>query len=394
MKNAESIGMSAMCLLLIGPDERRRRAIANVFVGSQATIARELERYPAVDDIAELLQSGYDGVLIDLDANSEQALDVIENLCGMNNSITVMAYSARSDSSTLVRCMRAGAREFLSEPVASDVAAEALVRAAARRDEIRRQKTKLGKLLVFTGAKGGCGVTTVASNYAVALAKYGKTALIDLDLYLGDAALTLGLTTPFTVLDAFDNLTRLDSDYLAGLMTKHASGLNVLGAPDKIPSGLPPMKGVEPLLRLARTDYDYVVVDAGSCSMEAYETLFETASTVYLVTQVSVADLRNANRIVTRYFSGVNSETLEVVMNRYNPKEIEINEEAITKAVTRPAKWRIPNDFVAAHRAQNIGVPLVQEKTQIGRSITDMAMAAAGRAEAPEKKKRFSLFGL
>ncbi len=44
------------------------------------------------------------------------------------------------------------------------------MRASVRRDEVRRQKKAAGKLLVFAGAKGGSGVTTVASNFAVALA--------------------------------------------------------------------------------------------------------------------------------------------------------------------------------------------------------------------------------
>src|SRR6185312_9467719 len=142
-----------------------------------------------------------------------------------------MVYSARADSELLVRCMRAGVREFLTEPVLPSTVGEALVRASVRRDEVRRHKKKAtGKLLVFVGAKGGSGATTVASNFAVALAKQsgGKVALLDLDLQLGDAALTLGVVTKFTALDALENMNRLDSDVLSVLMAKHESGLAVL----------------------------------------------------------------------------------------------------------------------------------------------------------------------
>ena len=40
-----------------------------------------------------------------------------------------------------------------------------------------------GKLFVFAGAKGGSGVTTVATNFAVALARHcgGKAGLLDLN---------------------------------------------------------------------------------------------------------------------------------------------------------------------------------------------------------------------
>jgi pilus assembly protein CpaE len=393
MRDTESFSMTALSFVLIGPDEKRRGAVAKAFAGPQARIVREFSSYPAIDELAELVDGNFDGVVIDLDANPEQALDVVENLCANSSALTVMVYSARSDSEMLVRCMRAGAREFLIEPVLPGAAGEALVRAAVRRDEVRRQKTAAGKLIVFAGSKGGSGTTTVASNFAVSLAKYGRVALLDLDLQLGEVALTLGLKTSFTTLDAFDNLGRLDTDFLLGLMAKHASGLSVLGSPDQIPSVQPSTNGLDRLLRIAREEFEYVVVDAGSCSMEIYEELFETATTVYLVTQVSVADLRSANRFVRRFFSGAAGEKLEIVLNRYTPRSLEIDDHAISKALLRPAKWRIASDFPAAQRAQNAGVPLVSEKSPVAKAITDMALAASGRAAVAEKKKKFSLFG-
>ena len=395
MRDTESLSMSALSVVLIGPDEQRRRVVAKALAGPQARIAREIERYPKVDDLTDIIEADYDVVIVDLDPDPELALDVVENLCGQDKSITVMVYSARADSEMLVRCMRAGVREFLTEPVLPNSVGEALVRASVRRDEVRRHKKATGKLLVFVGAKGGSGATTVASNFAVALAKEsgGRVALLDLDLQLGDAALTLGIATKFTALDALENVNRLDSDFLSVLMAKHASGLAVLGAPDTIPAIQPSKNGMEKLFRVVREDFAYVVVDAGSHSIEMYEALFETASTVYLVAQVAVADLRNSNRFIARYFSGAGSEKLEVVLNRYIAKDIEIDEAAITKALTRPAKWKIPNDYVAARRAQNSGVPLVSEKSQIAYALAEMARAASGQSPLPGKKKKFSLFG-
>jgi pilus assembly protein CpaE len=304
-----------------------------------------------------------------------------------------MVHSARVDSELLVRCMRAGAREFLGEPLLPGAIGEALVRASVRREEVRRHKTATGKLLVFVGPKGGSGVTTVASNFAVALARYGKVALIDLDLHLGDAALTLGLVGKFSALDAVEDLQRLDSELLSGLMVKHSSGVAVLGAPDTVPSLEPSNAGIERLLLVAREEFAYVVVDAGSHFPDLYEPLFAAANTVYLVAQVSVADLRNANRFISRYFIGVEGDRLEIVLNRYLPRNLEIDESAITKALTRPAKWKVPNDYAAARRAQNAGVPLALEKSQAARVLGEMAAAAAGQVTGPGKKKKFGLFG-
>jgi pilus assembly protein CpaE len=389
----ESLGMGALSLVLIGPDEQRRRALAKAFTGPQAVIAREVSSYPDVDELAEFLALDHDAVIVDLDPNPERALDVVEYICAQKRSLTVMVYSARADSDLLVRCMRAGAREFLTDPVLPTTAAEALVRTSVRRDEVRPPATAAGKLLVFVGAKGGSGVTTVASNFAVALAQYGKVALIDLNLPLGDAALILGLNSKFTVLDALDNGQRLDSDFLSGLMARHASGLAVLSAPDAIATVEPGADALERLLHIARQDFAYVVVDGGSRPSDLFDQMFGMASTVYVVAQVGVTDLRNAHRFVTRYFSGVNGEKLEMVLNRYAPRNIEIDEAAVNKALTRPARWKIPNDFGAARTAQNTGIPLVSGISQVARALADMAAGAAGQAAPEKKKKKFSLFG-
>jgi pilus assembly protein CpaE len=392
--DTESLGMRTLSVVVIAPTDHRRISLIKALAGTQAAIAREFARYPGPDDVGQIIETDPDVVVVDLDPDPERALEVVESICSQSRSLTVMVYSTHPDPELLVQCMRAGAREFLTDPVLPSSAGEALVRASARRDEVRRRKKATGKLMVFIGAKGGSGVTTIASNFAVALAKEsgGKVALIDLDLQLGDAALTLGLTTKFTVLDALENPNRLDSDFLSVLFAKHTSGLVVLGAPDTIPLIQPSQRGIEKLLRLAREDFSYVVIDAGSHSIEMYEALFEIASTVYLVSQVSVADLRNANRFVTRYFTGASSEKLEIVLNRHIARNVEIDEAAITKALTQPAKWKIPNDYAAARRAQDSGVAVALDKNVMARAFAEMAKAASGQIAGPEKKKKFGLF--
>lgn len=79
--------------------------------------------------------------------------------------------------------------------------------------------------------------------------------------------------------------------------------------------------------------------------------------------------------------------------NRFTAREVEIDEAAITKALTQPAKWKIPNDYAAARKAQNTGVPLVSEKSQIARALAEMARAASGQAPVAGRKKKFGLFG-
>ena len=122
--------------------------------------------------------------------------------------------------------------------------------------------------------------------------------------------------------------------------------------------------------------------------------LLGSATTVYLVLQVSLPELRNANRIVSEFFRS-GTPQLEIILNRYSPRSVEIDEEAITKALTMPAKWRVPSDFAAVRKAQNTASPIVLEGSAISQVIRQLASSAPGCSPAVEaKKKKFSIFGL
>src|SRR5262249_58114636 len=89
--------------------------------------------------------------------------------------------------------------------------------------------------LVFFGAKGGAGTTTTAVNCAVELARLSKraTVIVDLKPGLGEVALFLGVRPRYSVLDAIDNLHRLDREFLRELVMKHKSGLEILAGSDQ-----------------------------------------------------------------------------------------------------------------------------------------------------------------
>lgn len=390
-QQTDTLGANLLTVALIGPEEARRRDLAVAISGPQATVSKEFREYPSLDDVPQLVEAGYHVIIIELDTNPEQALDLVEHIVS-RSSITVMVYSARADSEMLVRCMRAGAREFLTPPFSQSVVVEALVRASVRRPTARSASKALGRLLVFIGAKGGSGVTTVATNFAVALAAESSqsTLLIDLDLPLGAAALDLGITAQFSTVDALQNASRLDSNFLSRLLTKHSSGLSVLSAPDKYSSFAVPEEPLEKLLLAARQDFEYVVVDAGSTVGSTYTTLIDTATTVYLVTQVSISELRNSNRIIAEFFSA-RAPKLQVVLNRFTPRSLVIDEESITKALTLPAAWKIPSDYPIVRQAQNSATPFALGDSSVANVVRQMARMACGLSSTPEKKKRFGL---
>src|SRR4030081_695177 len=141
----DMLDIHVMSVALIGPEEQRRKAVTSALTGSQANVTREFAIYPELDDVPQLLETGFDVIIVDLDIDPEHALDLVEHICG-NSSVTVMVYSPQADPELLVRCMRAGAREFLNQPIAPGTIAEALVRASVRRPTVRVCKDTLGRV--------------------------------------------------------------------------------------------------------------------------------------------------------------------------------------------------------------------------------------------------------
>ena len=392
-QDRDSLGATTLMVALIGPEEKRRNAVASALVGTQTRIAKELTSYPGLDDVPRLLETHYDVVVIELDSDPEHALDLVEAICAVN-SITVMVYSAQSDSALLVRCMRAGAREFLALPVSAVAIEEAMVRAMVRRPAVHVAKKATGKLMVFIGAKGGSGVTTIATNFAVAISQECRESaiLIDLDLPIGDAALGLGIRSEFSVVNALENSSRLDSNFLMKLLSKHSSGLSVLATPDVYVPIQVTAEEVDKVITVARQSFDYVIVDAGSNITPAIKSLFKDATAVYLVTQVSVPELRNSNRLISEFFTP-SGFTPEVVLNRFTQRPLGIDEKEIGKALTLQPQWKVPSDYETAQLAQNTANALALKDSSISRVIRQMARIACGLPRNPEKKKGFSLFG-
>ena len=241
---------------------------------------------------------------------------------------------------------------------------DALVRAAARRPERTSKKTR-GKLMVFWGAKGGSGVTTLATNFAIALRMEtgAEVALVDLNPDLGDVAVFLGVTPRFTVADALQNSKRLDNDFVTTLMTSHTSGISILAAPDTYnPSVQSESRTVGKLMDVVCNQYPYVVIDAGRGLGEGIEPPFQMADTVYLVTQLNIPSLRNTH--VRLPYPARGRSRIELVINRFDPRNTEFDDERVAKVLGLQPKWKVPNDYVAVHRSSNAGNALIMEKSR------------------------------
>ena len=381
-----------LTVLLVGRDAVRRAEIAAALVGTKAhSVHEEAVIHP--EALPPGLAAGTDVLIVVLDEKPDDGLRLVEAACEAAPALTVMVCAHAADAELLMRCMRAGAREFLSDPVSGAAIRDAVLRASTRRDEIRRHG-KTGKCLVFVGAKGGSGVSTIAGNFAVALVKETaqSVVLLDLNLRLGDVALDLGASGEFSTLDALRNEARLDSDLVASLLVKHDSGLLVLPAPDEYNAYHPDPPAVMKLIGVLMRNFDWLVVDAGTHENGFGPQLFDVAEKVYLVTQISIPELRNSNRFISALFKGKNSAKLEVIINRCDNRAGDINDASIARALTVAPAWKVPNDYDAVRTAQNTATALPSTDNPIARVLTRMASSACGKPAEELRKRRFALF--
>jgi Flp pilus assembly CpaE family ATPase len=292
-----------------------------------------------------------------------------------------MVYSEKAGRELAARSMHAGAREYLVLPFDQHALGKALDRARIGLHGKPRSAPKApGDLEVFFGAKGGAGVTTIACNLAIALAREPghSTLLIDLAVPLGDAALNLGIAADHSTGDALREAERLDGSLLQTFLARHRSGVFVLAAPSKVPEAEPSKAGLNKLIAVARQQFDHVIVDAGSRIDLMGTDLFQGASTVYLVTQAGISELRNSNRLISQFF-GEAGPNLEIVLNRFAPHlQAGVNEEVVTKALGRPVRWKIPDDHDATRQMQSTGATLSPADSPISRLILEMAGSVAG----------------
>jgi pilus assembly protein CpaE len=383
-----------LSIAIVDPNLERRNAIAGMLCSlGSALVAPRVTMLAGIEEFRALSRQDFGVVMVAAEGNREATIKAIEAIC--RGSWITMAYSASTNDDLLIHCIRTGVREFLIYPFTPSTLEEAFSRANTIRLLAPDAKRSASKSFVFLGAKGGSGGTTAACNFAISMAKDLKkeTLLIDLDLPLGDASLILGVAGGFSANDALSDPDRLDSIFLRKLLTQHSSGLYVLGAPGQFVKSRATHEAINKLIEVACKTFEYVVIDAGSHWDLAQTRVFDMVSTIYLVTQMGIAELRNSNRLITGCLQPY-AQKLEIVLNRHQGDMFSIEMQAVEKALKRQAQWRIPNDYSAVLEMQNTATPLALKESGIQRAIQAMARGASGHPpEDLQKKKKFGIFG-
>jgi pilus assembly protein CpaE len=350
--------------------------------------------------------SSPDLVVVDIRSDASSGMAAIERLRASSANMSIFAVAGGAEPDLILQAMRAGANEFFpwngSDQTQAARGMEESFHGAVRRTAARRDAANAGAkppcvTHAFIGAKGGAGTTTVAVNCGVELARLTKrsTIVIDLKPHLGEVALFLGVRPRFTVLDAIDNLHRLDKDFLKEIISKHKSGLEILSGAEQFDRpNAQDAPAIEELLRVLSRIYDFIVIDAGNTITACVASALYTADTIFLVTNPDVPSIRNAQRLVERVRQlGAGSERIKVLLNRAS-EQLLIGPKQIETALGYGIHHTFASDYRTVSTALNSGVPLTTTNhSEIAAQFDSFTRHLVGMNEEtkqePEKRRVF-----
>lgn len=319
-------------------------------------------------------------VILELDEDPKESFAFVETVVQSVSGREVWLTSPRTEANVLLESIRAGVKEFFPQPVNPDEVGRALEKFSARcKEATQASAKKVGDILCVFGGKGGVGTTTFAVNLALGLQRANtrrSVALVEINQQAGDLPLFLDLRPPHSLKDIGSDLSRLDAALLTRLLCKHDSGLHVLSSGyDDLSSGRLPPECVEPTLKLLQSIFDFVVVDCGHVLDLTAKKTIELSTSIIVVSSLIVPIVHRTKRILDLLkSSGMDSERVKLVFNRYSSDEKEILHET-EDALKFKCKWVVPNDYVAASGAVNNGTPvcLFAPKSQVAKCYQEIA---------------------
>ena len=175
----------------------------------------------------------------------------------------------------------------------------------------------------------------------------------------------------------------MDQHALAGYVTRHRSGLHLMGAPSKtalfardIDAGR-----FATLMGMLKDGYRHVVVDGSHALDDLSGTVLGMSRTVVIVVQQSVVQLRQAARLMRLLFSahGIPDDRIAVVVNRHS-KRSTVTLEDIQRTLARESLAIVPNHYKSVLSSIDGGVPMLEfdPSSAVARAIVDLQRSISG----------------
>lgn len=342
-----------IALLVASHDEHFREMVRENLLN--IANARIVAEYPEITPnlyirVLQDLERHPDAALVmDLASDAETALRALERTKQAAPDLYVIASSYQADGESVIAAVRAGANDFLHQPIKRLEFREVMGRLERAPRRVAAGASRLGKVYSFLGVKGGVGTTTLAVNFAAALSQRGQhTVLIDLDWVGNDVAMQLGAQPQNTLLEIGENLSRMDQALFEGLVTRDPLGMFVVSPADSFEH-----RGyfTEPMFRefsaFLVEKYEAIVIDAGRwISDDVVLGALQVSNQIFLVITQEFPAIRNAQRYLSYLMRlGFSQDQIRVVINRYSRRTDSHHAtlEQVQQTLNQPVFYGIPS---------------------------------------------------
>lgn len=306
-------------------------------------------------------KAGLEILIVDCDSGDLAGLEQVERLSKLYKHMVFILVCEQQTSEFLLQAMRAGVSEVLSFPLDGKIIKEALYRLL---DKHAPTPKKAGKVLTFISCKGGSGATFLACNlaYDLSVNENIKVALFDLNLHFGDALLFLSNQFPAaTLLDVAHGIHRLDQSLLSTSMVHVTPDLAVLAAPEDASHAedVTP-EDIDALIKLARTQFDFIVIDVGRNLNALTIKALDLADMIFPVVQTTLPFIRDGKRLLEA-FSNLNypKNKIHLIVNRLI-KGGDIQLHHVEQGLKTKVSRSIPNHYETVAASVNQGVPITK----------------------------------
>jgi pilus assembly protein CpaE len=296
-------------------------------------------------------------LLCDLGYAPHLVLDMLERL-PEPRPISIV-YGPEHESDVILRAMKLGVREFLSEGTTPDQITELIERFSA---ETRSAETKKETgVIAVMGAKGGVGATLAACQLAAGLQKTGgRTAIVDLNIPLGDVAVYFDVDPTYTLADIARAGKDIDATLVGELLQRHATtGVEVLAAPSRVEEAeLVRAPHVQAVIEQLKMRFDWIVIDVSRSWNETSMRAIDLADHVLLLTLQDVPSLNHARAhrdVLLRL--GMSARKIHTIVNRES-KDVAVSNDDMTKFLGSSPESSLPNDYATAVTSVNEGRPV------------------------------------
>ena len=248
-----------------------------------------------------------------------------------------------------------------------------------------QERSTQGAIVAVFSAKGGVGKSTIAANLAVGLSQFHglRSVLVDADLWFGDVSSLLGIDSGSTLAELCSG-GEPDATALLETAVRHKSGAMVLQRPAELVAAEKiDIESLSMTLYLARTLFDFVVVDMGTLLDDMTLRLLDVADTILLVATPEISAITNSSRFLHIAETLGYVPKVLLVVNRANSG---VDLQALKGALQSSVAATVVSDGPWAVYCANQGVPIVSlddgEQHKITSDLAAIVDLVAGRSRA------------